>query len=125
MAAYLISEVEVLDETQGLRYRELEAASIARHGGRYLVRGADPQVVEGDWPAGRRVVVVEFPTMNRLKAWYASADYAEALAIRRTALDRRLLFVDGGHQSPGLGWPESGEDLLRERTTEPHHRLVP
>ena len=66
MAAYLISEVEVLDETQGLRYRELEAASIARHGGRYLVRGADPQVVEGDWPAGRRVVVVEFPTMNRL-----------------------------------------------------------
>jgi len=124
MAAYLISDVEVLDETQGLRYRELEAASIARHGGRYLVRGAEPQVAEGDWRAGRCVVVVEFPDMNRLQAWYASADYAEALALRQTALDRRLLFVDGGHQSPGLGWPESGEDLWRERATEPHHRRV-
>ena len=124
MAAYLISEVEVLDETQCLRYRELEAASIARHGGRYLVSDADPQVAEGDWPVGRHVVLVKFPTMNRLRAWYASADYAEALAIRRTALDRRLLFVDGGHQSPGLGWPESGEDQWRERATEPHHRLV-
>src|SRR5712691_3664743 len=98
MAAYVICEVEVLDETQGLSHRELAAASIARHGGRYLVRGAAPQVAEGDWPAGRRVVVVEFPTMDRLQVWYASADRAEALAIRQTALDRRLLFVDGGHQ---------------------------
>jgi Domain of unknown function (DUF1330) len=42
MAAYVISEVEMLDETQGRRYRELAAGSIARHGGRYLVRGAAP-----------------------------------------------------------------------------------
>ena len=110
MAAYVISEVEMLDETQGRRYRELAASSIARHGGRYLVRGAPPVVAEGDWPAHSRVVIVEFPTMERLRAWYASADYAEALAIRQTALDRRLLLVDGGNESPGLGWPESGED---------------
>jgi len=95
MAAYVISEVEMLDEMLGQRYRELASASISRHGGRYLVRGADPQVAEGDWPAGRRVVVVEFPTMEHLQAWYASADYAEARAVRQTALDRRLLFVDG------------------------------
>src|SRR6185312_15921153 len=47
MAAYVISEVEMLDETQGRRYRELAAGSIARHGGRYLVRGAAPVVAEG------------------------------------------------------------------------------
>ena len=103
-----ISEVEVLDGTQGQRYRELAAASIARHGGRYLVRGAAPVVAEGDWPAGCRLVIVEFPTMERLQAWYASADYAEALAVRQTALDRRLLFVDGENLSSGLGWPEGG-----------------
>ena len=108
VAAYVISEVEVLDETQGQRYRELAAASIARHGGRYLVRGAAPVVAEGDWPAGCRLVIVEFPTMERLQAWYASADYAEALAVRQTALDRRLLFVDGENLSSGLGWPEGG-----------------
>lgn len=91
----MISEVELLDETQGQRYRELAAASIARHGGRYLVRGADPDVPEGHWPSGQRVVVVEFPDMARLRRWYESDDYAEALAVRRTALSRRLLFVDG------------------------------
>lgn len=95
MPAYVISEVELLDETQGQRYRELAAASIARHGGRYLVRGADPDVPEGDWPPQQRVVVVEFPDMARLREWYDSDDYAEALAVRRTALSRRLLFVDG------------------------------
>jgi uncharacterized protein (DUF1330 family) len=95
MTAYAISEVEMLDETQGQRYRELAAASIARHGGRYIVRGAEPDVPEGDWPSEQRVVVVEFPSMDRLRRWYSSADYAEALAIRDTALTRRLLFVDG------------------------------
>ena len=107
MAAYVISVVEMLDETPGRRYRELAAGSIARHGGRYLVRGAAPVVAEGDWPATCRIVIVEFPTMERLQAWYASADYAEALAVRQTALDRRLLFVDGAHISPGLGWPDT------------------
>lgn len=115
MAAYVISEVEVLDEAQVRRYRELAAASIARHGGRYLVCGAEPLVAEGDWPGGRRLVVAEFPTMDRLRAWYASADYAEALAVSRGALDRRLLFVDGGRLSEGLGWPEdSSSASLRD-----------
>lgn len=95
MTAYVISEVEILDETQGQRYRELAAASIVRHGGRYIVRGAAPAVPEGEWPSGQRVVIVEFPSMKRLRDWYHSADYAEALAVRRTALNRRLLFVDG------------------------------
>jgi len=114
MAAYVISEVELLDETQGRRYRELAAASIARHGGRYLARGAAPVVAEGDWPANCRLVIVEFPTMERLQAWYTSADYAEALAVRQTALDRRLLFVDGAHTAPGLGWPDTGEGQTGE-----------
>src|ERR1700748_1183683 len=115
MAAYVISEVEMLDETQGRRYRELAAASIARHGGRYLGRGAAPVVAEGDCPASTRIVIVEFPSMERLQAWYRSADYAEALAVRQTALDRRLLFVDGAHIFPGLGWPDTAAD----RATQP------
>ncbi|MFY9926494.1 MAG: DUF1330 domain-containing protein [Streptosporangiaceae bacterium] len=106
MVAYVISEVEVLDEDQAGRYRELAAASIARHGGRYLARGAAPLVPEGARSAGSRIVIVEFPTMARLLDWYASADYAPARAIRETGLSRRLLFVDGGPAAPGLGWPE-------------------
>ena len=95
MAAYAISEVEVFDEEQAQRYRELAAASITRYGGRYLIRGAVPQVPEGEWPADARLVVVEFPTMARLREWYASPEYAEALEIGQAALGRRLLFVEG------------------------------
>ena len=95
MAAYAISEVEILDPDQTRRYQELAAASIAHYGGRYLVRGARPQVPEGDWPIEERVVLVEFPSMERLREWYASPEYAEALQIRQTALARRLLFVAG------------------------------
>jgi uncharacterized protein (DUF1330 family) len=95
MAAYAISEVEVLDEELADRYRSLAQRSIARYGGRYIVRGARPEAAEGDWPAEQRVVIVEFPTMQRLRDWYASPEYAEALEVRGTALARRLLFVDG------------------------------
>ena len=101
MAAYAISEVEVLDEAQAERYRELAAASISQYGGRYLVRGARPQVPEGEWPLDERVVIVEFPTLERLREWYASPEYAEALEMRQTALARRLLFVEG----EDVSWP--------------------
>ena|ERR1041384_7590554 len=95
MPAYVLSEVEILDEALADRYRPIAAASIARYGGRYLIRGGAIELVEGDWPPNRRVVVVEFPTMERARAWYASAEYAEALQWRHRALDRRLIFVDG------------------------------
>lgn len=95
MAAYVISEVEFLDEGAAQRYRELAARSIEAYGGRYLVRAQNPTVAEGDWPAEQRVVIVGFPTMDRLTEWYSSPEYAEALVIRSTALDRRLLFVEG------------------------------
>jgi uncharacterized protein (DUF1330 family) len=94
MTAYVISEVEVLDEELGQRYRDLAGASIAQYGGRYLVRGASPEVPEGEWRDGQRVVVVEFASMEQLRRWYRSPEYSEALALRQTALSRRLLFVD-------------------------------
>jgi uncharacterized protein (DUF1330 family) len=112
MAAYVVSEVEVLDEEQAGRYRKLAAASIARHGGRYLARGVTPVVSVGTWPEDGRIIIVEFPTLQRALDWYSSADYAPARALAETALNRRLLFVDGAPHVdgdptvPGLGWPE-------------------
>jgi len=105
MAAYVISEVEVLDTEQARRYRELAATSIVRHGGRYLARGVAPIAAEGDRAADGRIVIVEFPTMQGALDWYESADYAKARVLAGTALRRRLLFVDGGPATPGLGWP--------------------
>jgi uncharacterized protein (DUF1330 family) len=95
VTAYAISEVRIVDPASAQRYMRLAEASIGRHGGHYLVRAADPTVPEGEWDEGRRVVVVEFSSMERLRQWYASDDYAEALALSSSALDRRLIFVPG------------------------------
>jgi uncharacterized protein (DUF1330 family) len=95
MSAYVISEVEVLDEAEAERYRFIAQRSIEQHGGRYIVRGGIPNAVEGGWDSERRLVIVEFPTLEAARTWYESPEYAEALALRTHALRRRLLFVDG------------------------------
>lgn len=94
MPAYVISEVEVRDGAAMETYRGIAAASIAQYGGRYLVRGGAAEAAEG-LPTPKTIIVLEFPSMRRLREWYASPEYAEALKLRRTALDRRLIFVEG------------------------------
>lgn len=94
MVAYVLSEVEARNATDFESYRRLAAQSITQYGGRYLVRGGAAEVVEGG-PPPKTLIVVEFPSMERLREWYASPEYTEALKVRRTALDRRLIFVEG------------------------------
>ena len=94
MTAYVISEIEVRDPEGFEAYRTLAAKTIAHYGGRYLVRGGKAELAEGNLPP-KSIVIVEFPTMARLKEWYASPEYAEALKARQTAIDRRLIFVEG------------------------------
>jgi uncharacterized protein (DUF1330 family) len=94
MPAYVISEVEMRDATAFDAYRTIAARTIAQYGGHYLVRGGTASMVEGG-PPPKTIIVVEFPTMERLREWYASPEYAEALKVRQNALDRRLIFVEG------------------------------
>jgi hypothetical protein len=47
----------------------LSKAAVAQYGGRFLVQGTEPTVAEGEWPSQQRVVIVEFPTMDQLRAW--------------------------------------------------------
>lgn len=95
MAAYNITDVRILEPENVRRYSEIADASIRAHGGRFLVRGATPTVAEGEWPPHRHLVIVEFPSMDQLRQWYDSTDYASARAIAATALDRAVYFVDG------------------------------
>ena len=93
--AYSITEVEILDPDGARRYAELTGPAVDRHGGRFVVLGAEPTVAEGEFPAGRRVVVIAWPDMDALRAWYDSPEYAPARAIAATALRRQLIFVPG------------------------------
>jgi uncharacterized protein (DUF1330 family) len=94
MSAYVISEVDVHDAAGFEAYRTIAAKTIAHYGGRYLVRGGAASAAEGD-PPPKNIIVIEFPSMERLREWYASPEYAEALKFRWVALDRRLIFVEG------------------------------
>ncbi len=94
MPAYVISEVEGRDAAALEQYRMFAASSIAHHGGRYLVRGGAVELIEGN-PPPKMIIVVEFPSMDRLREWYSSPEYAQALKVRNDALDRRLIFVEG------------------------------
>lgn len=94
MSAYVISDLEIRDPVLIAEYRALAQDSIALYGGRYLARGGAIEPVEGGWTP-KSIVIVEFPDLERAHAWYHSPEYAEALKVRRHALDRRLIFVDG------------------------------
>jgi uncharacterized protein (DUF1330 family) len=94
MSAYVISEVEARDAEAMEAYRFLAARTIAQYGGRYLVRGGASETVEGGPPA-KTLIIIEFPSMARARQWYGSPEYAEALKLRRSALNRRLVFVEG------------------------------
>ena len=94
MPAYLISDVSVRDKQAFEIYRTRAAASIARYGGCYLARGGAIEPLEGTWTP-QAIVIVEFPDIDRARAWYTSPEYADALAVRDEALSRSLILVDG------------------------------
>lgn len=94
MTAYVIYQGEVLDPARYDEYRERAAATIAAAGGRYVVRGGAVEVLEGDPPAGR-TVVIEFPTRQAALAWYHGEKYVEARKIRDGAARARMYVVDG------------------------------
>lgn len=93
VAAYVIFEAVITDPEQYAHYRAAAGASVAAHGGRYLVRGGATEACEG--PAPARIAVLEFPTMDAATAWYHSEQYTEARALRESACDARLFIVDG------------------------------
>jgi uncharacterized protein (DUF1330 family) len=94
MSAYIISDVTLRDGPAVDTYRQRAAASIAQHGGHYVVRGGEIEVLEGAWRP-HTIIIAEFPDMERARAWYGSAEYASALAIRDQALSRNLILVEG------------------------------
>jgi uncharacterized protein (DUF1330 family) len=94
MAAYLIADIEVTDAAAFERYRAGVPAVIERFGGRYVVRGGAVQKLEGDWQP-RRMVILEFASMEMAKAFYESDEYRELLAMRIAATDSRIILVEG------------------------------
>lgn len=94
MPAYLIANIEVTDPEGFERYRSEVPAVIAAHGGRYLVRGGPTRSVEGSLPV-KRLVILEFPSMEAAERFYASPDYAPLLKLRLDSTRSDVVFAEG------------------------------
>ena len=94
MAAYVIADTLITDPQTYDEYKRQVPPLIAKFGGRFIVRGGQHEVLEGDWQV-HRIVVLEFPSMEALKSWYNSPEYAPLLALRQRASSATLVAVEG------------------------------
>ncbi len=94
MAAYIIATIEVTDPEKFEVYRGQVPATIEKYGGKYLVRGGDVKVVEGDQPE-RRTVLLEFKDIDTANAWYYSDDYAGPKELRIASTISNVMIVEG------------------------------
>ncbi|MGA9866317.1 MAG: DUF1330 domain-containing protein [Acetobacteraceae bacterium] len=91
---YIVAHVEVSDQAGYDEYRKGVGATVAAFGGRFLVRGGDPERLEGEGKT-RRVVVLEFDSHARAKEWYHSKEYQQILPLRLRAGQADLFLVKG------------------------------
>jgi uncharacterized protein (DUF1330 family) len=94
MAAYVIASIRVTDPEGYEEYKKLSGLALEAFGGRFLVRGGDTSILEGDWAHGR-VVVIEFPDSDRARAWWDSEEYDRARQIRHRTATADLILVEG------------------------------
>jgi uncharacterized protein (DUF1330 family) len=95
MPAYVIAAVEESwDQEKLVQYREGNTQVVAEHGGRFVARGGQSAVLEGDWDP-KRVVIIEFPDMAAARGWYESDGYAPLRELRRSASKTNIIVVEG------------------------------
>jgi uncharacterized protein (DUF1330 family) len=93
MAAYVVARVTVKDPAVYEAYRREVPATIARYGGRFLVRGGATEVKEGSWRD--RTVILEFADLAAARGWYASPEYGAILPVRLAASEGDVIIVEG------------------------------
>lgn len=94
MAVYVIANVTVTDPERYAAYSAGVPASLAPYGGTFLARGGAVEVKEGSWQP-RRLVIIQFESMERFRAWYEGPEYAAIKPIRQQAAESDLVVVQG------------------------------
>ena len=94
MSAYVIVETDIHDPEQYEKYKAVSPGAVAAGGGRFVVRGGELAVLEGEWNP-KRLVVLEFEDLEAVKRWYASPGYQEAKKLREGAADLNMVAIEG------------------------------
>jgi uncharacterized protein (DUF1330 family) len=94
MAAYIIVEIDVTDPVGYEEYRQQAGATVEKYGGKYLVRGGATETLEGDWQP-KRIVILEFATMERAQEWLNCEEYREPRKMRHRTAKTNMILVQG------------------------------
>ena len=94
MTAYYIGEHDVRDQAAFADYLKDVIPMIERHGGRYLTKPGTHEMLEGHWHPNR-VVIIAFPDMASLKAWYQAPDYQPLIAKRQAVARDVMIAIEG------------------------------
>lgn len=94
MPAYIIVEVSIHNPAEYEDYKKLTPPSLKPFDGKFIVRGGKAETLEGDWNP-ERIVVLEFPTVEKAKAWWNSEGYAPAKALRQRTSRTKMIVVPG------------------------------
>jgi uncharacterized protein (DUF1330 family) len=101
MPAYIVVDIAIHDPNTYARYKDLAPPSIAKYGGRYVVRGGSTKALEGSWTP-ERFVILEFADADTAQRWWDSPEYAQAKAMRQSAANTNMLLVDGPAFDPRI-----------------------
>ncbi|GAA3391175.1 DUF1330 domain-containing protein [Cryptosporangium minutisporangium] len=94
MPAYALAHLyELSNHPDVFEYIERIQSTLDPHGGRFVVHGVMPEVAEGEWPG--TVVIIEFPDLEKARAWYQSPAYQEILPMRTDHIPGAAILVDG------------------------------
>ena len=94
MAAYILAEIDITNPDGYKQYTQSVPATVAKYGGKFIVRGGAAEVLEGEWPQRRRVIL-EFPSVEAARRWWNSPEYEKPKALRRANSNGRLLLLEG------------------------------
>ena len=94
MSVYMIIDVEITDADMYAEYIQKVPATVEKYYGKYLVRGGDVKVLAGDWKP-ERIIVLEFPSAERLKQWLTSPEYSALAPIREKSTSAKAIVVEG------------------------------
>jgi uncharacterized protein (DUF1330 family) len=93
MPALFIADIHVKDPDSYAKYRSANPDIVNKYGGRYIAVGGEVRVLEGDW-IPRRTIIIEFPDMAAVMAFYNSDEYVELRKIRWESADSRLVAIE-------------------------------
>jgi uncharacterized protein (DUF1330 family) len=94
MSAYVVLDIHVTDPYGFNEYKEMAAPTLAMYGARYIARGGHTERLEGDWEP-HRVVILEFESIDRARAWLESPEYRDARMKRHATARTNMIVVEG------------------------------